>query len=106
MKLPLRQAKSRKGVRASSTFCGAEKLPHSTVTFLSFPTAGLAPTRWQLRDAVKVVNQMLATLKLEKHRNVLSVRTDHSREDDCQLHRQSISALSAEAHGGCSRHCA
>ena len=27
----------------------------------------LAPTRWQLRGAVKVVNQMLGTLKLEKH---------------------------------------
>jgi RNA-directed DNA polymerase len=26
-----------------------------------------APTRWQLRGAVKVVNQMLGTLKLEKH---------------------------------------
>jgi RNA-directed DNA polymerase len=27
----------------------------------------LAPTRWQLRDAVKVVNQRLAALGLEKH---------------------------------------
>ena len=27
----------------------------------------LAPTRWQLRGAVKVVNQMLGMLKLEKH---------------------------------------
>jgi RNA-directed DNA polymerase len=27
----------------------------------------LAPTRWQLRGAVKVVNQMLGALMLEKH---------------------------------------
>ena len=27
----------------------------------------LAPTRWQLRGAVKVVNQMLGALSLEKH---------------------------------------
>jgi len=27
----------------------------------------LAPTRWQLRGAVKVVNQMLGALALEKH---------------------------------------
>ncbi len=27
----------------------------------------LAPTRWQLRSAVKVVNQMLGALSLEKH---------------------------------------
>ena len=29
----------------------------------------LAPTRWQLRGAVKVVNQMLGELRLEKHPN-------------------------------------
>jgi hypothetical protein len=27
----------------------------------------LAPTRWKLRTAVKVVNQVLASLRLEKH---------------------------------------
>jgi RNA-directed DNA polymerase len=27
----------------------------------------LAPTRWQLRDAVKVVNQILGMLRLKKH---------------------------------------
>ena len=27
----------------------------------------LAPTRWQLRGAVKVVNQLLGALRLEKH---------------------------------------
>ena len=29
----------------------------------------LAPTRWQLRGAVKVVNQALGALSLEKHRD-------------------------------------
>jgi hypothetical protein len=31
------------------------------------PPASHGPSRWQLRSAVKVVNQMLAALDLEKH---------------------------------------
>jgi hypothetical protein len=38
----------------------------------------LAPTRWQLRGAVKVVNQTLWALNLEKHPNTLSTSSAFS----------------------------
>jgi len=46
--------------------CAAAKLRLFYVRFMD-DILILAPTRWQLRGAVKVVNQMLGTLGLEKH---------------------------------------
>jgi hypothetical protein len=65
-----------------------------------------APTCWQLRGAVKIVNPMLRALGLEKHLDktfigsigavstflaTTSVRQG-SQEDNCKLHREGISA--------------
>jgi hypothetical protein len=70
----------------------------------------LAPTHWQLRRAVKVVNQMLGALGLEKHPDKtfigriergfdflgLSFQSGwagHSQADNHELYREGISAL-------------
>jgi hypothetical protein len=70
----------------------------------------LAPTHRQLRCAVKVVNQTLGSLNLEKHPDKTFIgriergfdflgyhfspgRTNRGREDGCKLYREGISAL-------------